>query len=273
VDELLAHRDELYSAVFLFSLVTLLGWEYFWPRRSADGELAPRWKVNFSFFFINIALRLLITSMTVVALAMVVAERGIGLFNIVQVPFLLACVLGVLLMDLANYLQHLLLHKLPLLWRVHRMHHADIACDVTTVFRFHPLEMIVGTLTDVLVISLFGVPPVAVLLYTLARQLLSAAAHGNIYILPRLEAAMRWLVVTPEVHRIHHSQIIAEQNSNFSGGLLWWDYLFGTYLAQPAAGQLEMHIGLADYPPRTSNSVLRMLFDPFAGHQSRNVPG
>jgi sterol desaturase/sphingolipid hydroxylase (fatty acid hydroxylase superfamily) len=200
---------------------------------------------------------------TAVSAALLAAGSEFGLFNQVQVPFAIAFLASLLLMDLANYLQHYLLHHVSLLWKIHRLHHADPDCDVTTSLRFHPFESILSVAIDVMVAVAFGVPAVAVAVYSLLRIAVSTVVHGNIKIPSRLDRLLRYVLVTPDIHRVHHSRLENEHNSNFSGGLIWWDYLFGTYIAQPVAGHQNMDIGLSGYSETRATSLVSGLMDPF----------
>jgi sterol desaturase/sphingolipid hydroxylase (fatty acid hydroxylase superfamily) len=199
-----------------------------------------------------------------VSLAVKAAEAGWGLFNHFQLGSITAVVASMLAIDLAKYLQHYALHRVPLLWRIHRTHHADPDCDVTTSFRFHPLEIFATLLVEAAVIVAFGVPAAAVVLYQVVRIILSTLAHGNVFVPARMEIVLRRVVVTPDLHRIHHSTDLREQTGNLSGGLIWWDHLFGTYIASPALDQRTMPLGLAEYERSTANSLRAMLLDPIS---------
>jgi sterol desaturase/sphingolipid hydroxylase (fatty acid hydroxylase superfamily) len=169
------------------------------------------------------------------------------------------------LLDLAIYLQHVLFHAVPVLWRLHRMHHADLDLDVTTGTRFHPLEMLLSMLIKLAVIAALGPPAVAVLIFEVLLNATSMFNHGNVRIPPGIDQALRWLVVTPDMHRVHHSVIPTETNSNFGFNLPWWDRLCGTYRAQPAAGHEGMTIGIEQFRTVRELWLDRMLLRPFWG--------
>ena len=263
MERLLQSQNDIHSLVLVTALALTLLWEIRFPRRDPAAPRPQRWRLNFLLMFVNMAVLYAVVPITTVALALVVKNAGLGLFNRVEMPFVLACVLGALLMDLARYGQHLAMHRIPLLWRIHRVHHADPDLDVTTSLRFHPIETIIGLLTDALVIVVFGVPALAVVLYRLARVAASTMVHGNVRVPAAVDAVLRLMIVTPDMHRIHHSALEHEQGRNLSGGLSWWDHLFGTYVADPASDYRTMPLGLSDYPEARASSLRAALADPF----------
>jgi sterol desaturase/sphingolipid hydroxylase (fatty acid hydroxylase superfamily) len=188
-----------------------------------------------------------------------------GLLNVFQVPYPLAILLSVLALDLAIYLQHLMFHAVPLLWRLHRMHHADLDFDVTTGARFHPVEILLSMLIKFAVILVLGPPAVAVLVFEVLLNATAIFNHGNVRMPARVDAVLRWLVVTPDMHRVHHSANPRETNSNFGFNLPWWDRLFGTYRAQPQAGHDGMTIGIEQFRTARDLWLDRMLLQPLRG--------
>jgi len=263
LERLLENQNDIHSIVLAAALAVTLLWEMRFPRRDPAVPRAERWRLNFLLMFVNMLVLYAVVPITTVALALIVKNAGWGLFNQLQMPFVPACVLGALLMDVARYGQHLLMHRVPLLWRIHRVHHADPDLDVTTSLRFHPIETILGVLTDALVIVAFGVPALAVVFYRLARVAASTIVHGNVRLPTGLDAILRLMFVTPDMHRIHHSVLEHEQARNLSGGLSWWDRLFGTYVATPASDYRTMRLGLSDYPEARAGSLRASLADPF----------
>jgi sterol desaturase/sphingolipid hydroxylase (fatty acid hydroxylase superfamily) len=189
--------------------------------------------------------------------------NGWGLFNVVAVPAWIAVPLAVILLDLIIYLQHVLFHAVPVLWRLHRMHHADLDFDVTTGVRFHPIEILLSMIIKFGAVAALGTPAVAVLIFEVLLNATSMFSHGNVRIPARLERVLRWLMVTPEMHRVHHSIIPQETNSNFGFNLPWWDRLFGTYRAQPLAGHEDMTIGIEQFRDPAELRFHRMLLQPF----------
>ena len=183
----------------------------------------------------------------------------------IAAPAWVAVPVSVILLDLAIYLQHVLFHAVPALWRLHRMHHADLEFDVTTGVRFHPVEILLSMLIKLGVITALGAPAVAVLLFEVLLNATSMFNHGNVRLPRRLDGVLRWLVVTPEMHRVHHSIAPRETNSNFGFNLPWWDRLFGTYRAEPAAGHEGMTIGIEQFRDPRELRLDRMLLQPLRG--------
>ncbi len=235
------------------------------PRRTLTQSKRRRWFRNLAVVGINTGLVRLLLPMVPVALAVVAGQRQWGLLNNVALPVPLEVVLGVVLLDCAIYLQHVLFHALPLLWRLHRMHHADMDIDVTTGLRFHPVEILLSMGIKLGVVAALGPPALAVLIFEVLLNATSMFNHGNLRIPLGLDRWLRWLVVTPDMHRVHHSVVIRETNSNFGFNLPWWDRLFGTYRAQPRAGHEGMTIGLAQYRDPARLTLLGILAIPFRG--------
>jgi len=198
-----------------------------------------------------------------VGVAAFASERGMGLFNLFHVAHPLAILLSVLALDFALYLQHLMFHAVPLFWRLHRMHHADLDFDVTTGARFHPIEIILSMLIKFAVILALGPPAVAVLVFEILLNASSMFNHGNVRIPAAIDRVLRWAVVTPDMHRVHHSINPRETNSNFGFSLPWWDHLFGSYRAEPQAGHEAMTIGIAQFRSARELRLDRMLLQPF----------
>jgi sterol desaturase/sphingolipid hydroxylase (fatty acid hydroxylase superfamily) len=167
----------------------------------------------------------------------------------------------VLLLDMVIYWQHRLFHQVPMLWRLHKVHHADLDFDVTTGVRFHPLEILLSMLIKLLAVLLIGPPALAILLFEVLLNGTALFNHANVYIPPSIDRLLRLVVVTPDMHRVHHSSIYVETNSNYGFNLPWWDRMFASYRAQPQDGHTGMHIGLRDIPER--QTLLRLLLLPF----------
>ena len=201
--------------------------------------------------------------MLVVALAAAVKDLHWGLFNQMALPAVLELGLCLLLLDLAIYTQHLLFHRLAWLWRLHRVHHSDLDFDVTTAVRFHPVEILLSMLIKMLVVVALGAPPVAVLIFEVLLSLTALFNHGNISIPVKLDRILRWVLVTPDMHRVHHSAVVDETNSNYGFNLPWWDHLFNTYCAQPGKGHVDMTVGLDDYRDEQQLRLLPLLEQPF----------
>ena len=182
-----------------------------------------------------------------VGVALVGEARGWGLLNVIALPTWLEVAAAVVLLDLAIYFQHVLFHAVPVLWRLHRMHHADLEFDVTTGLRFHPVEIVLSMVIKFAVVAALGAPAIAVLIFEVLLNATSMFNHSNIRMPAGFDRALRWLVVTPDMHRVHHSIDMRETNSNFGFNLPWWDRLFGTYRPQPAAGHEGMTLGVKEF--------------------------
>ena len=244
----------------IFALVAL--WELARPRRRLTQPRWLRWYANLGVAGLNAALVWFLVPLAPVALAVIAAERGWGLLNLVELPFWLEIALAVVVLDCAIYLQHVLFHAVPALWRLHRMHHADLDFDVTTGSRFHPAEILLSLAIKLAVVVLLGPPAAAMLLFEVLLNATSMFNHGNLRLPARLDRVLRWAVVTPDMHRVHHSDNSAEANSNFGFNLPWWDRLFGTYRAQPRLGHERMTIGLEDFREQEDLHLHRMLAQP-----------
>jgi sterol desaturase/sphingolipid hydroxylase (fatty acid hydroxylase superfamily) len=262
-DILLTNEPLIRLTFFLGILVLMAAWEFAAPRRRQTVSRWVRWPNNLAVIALNTALLRILFPMAAVGWALVGEERAWGLLNNLNTPSWAAVMLSLALLDLAIYLQHVLFHAVPVLWRLHRMHHADLDFDVTTGTRFHPLEILLSMLIKLTVIAALGPPAVAVLIFEVLLNATSMFNHGNVRIPPGIDQALRWLIVTPDMHRVHHSVIPAETNSNFGFNLPWWDRLCGTYRAQPAAGHEGMTIGIEQFRTVRELWLDRMLLRPF----------
>ena len=250
-------------AAFAGVLAVMAAWELLAPRRHQAAERPLRWSSNLGLVVLDTVLVRILVPTTAVGIALLAEERGWGLFHSFLPPSWLAVLVCVIVLDLAIYLQHVLFHAVPALWRLHRMHHADLAFDVTTGVRFHPIEILLSMLIKLAVVAALGAPALAVLLFEMLLNATSMFSHGNVRIPERLDRMLRWIVVTPDMHRVHHSVEAAETNSNFGFNLPWWDRMFGTYRAQPRAGHDAMVIGIAQFRDRFELRLDRMLLQPF----------
>ncbi|HZP77613.1 MAG TPA: sterol desaturase family protein [Pseudolabrys sp.] len=249
----------------------LVVWELALPRRSLKLGRTPRWPHNLGLLLVDIALVRLLVPTAAVGVAVIAAQRGFGLFNVLSAPGWLAAVLGFVVLDFAIYLQHAIFHHVPALWRLHRVHHADLELDVSTGVRFHPLEILLSLLIKMTVVAVIGVPAVAVLIFEIVLNATSMFNHANVAIPPGVERWLRLLVVTPQMHEVHHSVVRAETDSNFGFNLPWWDRLLGTYRAEPAAGEAGMTIGLPQFRDKRELRIDRLLMQPFRRDGSRQT--
>jgi sterol desaturase/sphingolipid hydroxylase (fatty acid hydroxylase superfamily) len=244
-------------------------WEFIEPRRTETIGRSWRWPNNLGVVAMDAALVRILFPTTTVAVALVAEAHGLGLFNVVSLHAYMGVVASVILLDLAIYFQHVLFHAVPVLWRLHRMHHADLDIDVTTGLRFHPIEILLSTVIKLVVVIALGAPAVAILLFEVLLNATSMFNHSNVRIPKSFDRVLRWFVVTPDMHRVHHSILARETNSNFGFNLPWWDRLFGTYRTQPAAGHEAMTIGIEQFRDPRELGLDRMLLQPFRGHAGR----
>jgi sterol desaturase/sphingolipid hydroxylase (fatty acid hydroxylase superfamily) len=262
-DILFAHEPWIRLGAFAGVFATMALWELMAPRRrQAIGRLR-RWPGNLGVVVIDTLLVRLIFPTAAVGVALVAHVGGWGLLPALDAPSWLAIIIAVIVLDLAIYLQHVLFHAVPVLWRLHRMHHADLEIDVTTGARFHPIEILLSMAIKLGVVAALGAPAVAVLIFEVLLNATSMFNHGNVRLPQRLDRVVRWLVVTPDMHRVHHSILPRETNSNFGFNLPWWDRLFGTYRAQPQAGHAAMTIGIEQFRDPRELRLDRMLLQPF----------
>jgi sterol desaturase/sphingolipid hydroxylase (fatty acid hydroxylase superfamily) len=253
-------------AGFIGIFAVMATWEVLAPRRRLRQSKSARWLNNIGLVIFNTALLRLAFPLAAVGMAAEAQLLGWGLFNIVEVPLWLAAVVSVVLLDAAIYLQHVMFHALPVLWRLHRVHHADLDFDVTTGARFHPIEILLSMAIKFGVILLLGPPLVAVVLFEVILNATSMFNHSNVRLPEPVDRWLRRLIVTPDMHRVHHSHLDHETNSNFGFNLSLWDRLFGTYRAQPDEGHEDMVIGIDTFRDPAHCVRLRgMLALPFIG--------
>ena len=268
-DSVLAYEPVIRLGAFGGVFVVMAAWELLGPRRRQAIGRGSRWPGNLGVVVVNTALLRLLFPVTAVGLALVAEAGGWGLLHLVAVPAWAAIIAAVVILDLAIYLQHVLFHAVPALWRLHRMHHADLEIDVTTGLRFHPIEILLSMLIKFAVVAALGAPAVSVLIFEVLLNATSMFNHGNVQFPAWLDRIVRWIVVTPDMHRVHHSILARETNSNFGFNLPWWDRLFGTYRAQPEAGQLGMTIGIDAFRDPRELRLDRMLVQPWRGDTGR----
>lgn len=256
-------------SIFLFLFTAMAVWEFKRPRRTLAQPRQRRWPVNLAITLLDMVLVRLTVGAAAVATAQAAAAHGWGLFHAVALPGWLAFGASWAILDFAIYLQHVLFHAVPLLWRLHMVHHADLGFDVTTGLRFHPVEIFLSLAIKVAVVGAIGPPAGAVILFEILLNGGSLFNHGNVAIPERVDRWLRWLVVTPDMHRVHHSVVVAETNSNFGFSVSWWDRLCSTYRAQPAAGHEQMQIGIATERDPARLTLLGCLLLPATGDPGR----
>jgi sterol desaturase/sphingolipid hydroxylase (fatty acid hydroxylase superfamily) len=258
------HEMTIRLSIFFGVFAVMAAWEVLAPRRALALLRAVRWTSNLGLVVLNsIVLRLLFPA-GAVGVAAFVAENGWGLLNVFDLSFVLAVLLSIVAMDFMIYLQHVLVHAVPALWRLHRVHHADLDYDLTTGARFHPIEIILSMLIKFATIVVLGPPVVAVVIFEVVLNAMALFNHGNVRLPAALDKILRLLAVTPDMHRVHHSVQDNEANSNFGFNLSIWDRLFGTYIDQPRGGQQGMTIGIHKYrDPKQVDQLPGMLMLPF----------
>ncbi len=271
--DVLKYEPGIRLVVFITAFLLLAGGEALIPRRARSVVRPWRWPTNLTLVALNTLIIRALLPLTAVGMAVVAEQRGWGLLHALgPIPSVLAVPVAIVLLDLAIYLQHVLFHAVPILWRVHRVHHADIDVDVTTGSRFHPIEMFLSLLIKFVTIGALGASPLAVLLFEALLNVGSLFSHANLRLLSWLDRALRLVVVTPDMHRVHHSASGVETNTNFGFTFPWWDHLCGTYRAQPAAGHEAMTVGLTCFRDpkylRLDRTLLQPLFDGSGSQES-----
>jgi sterol desaturase/sphingolipid hydroxylase (fatty acid hydroxylase superfamily) len=266
-DFVMAHEAQIRMGFFVGIFLAVALVELLVPRRPLTTSKRSRWFSNIGIVVINtVVLRLLLPA-GAVGIAMWVQGQGWGLFNHLDLPFWLEVVLSVMLLDFIIYLQHVMFHAVPALWRLHMMHHADMDYDLTTGTRFHPIEIIISMLIKASAIMVLGAPALGVIVFEILLNGTAMFNHGNFYLPLGFDRMLRLLVVTPDMHRVHHSVFPTETNSNFGFSLPWWDRLLGTYRPQPRLGHEAMTIGLNQFRDPSRLTLGRLIVLPFVGKQ------
>ena len=267
-ETIFAAEPQLRLSVFLGVLAIMALWELLAPRRRRDIPRVIRWSNNLALVVIDTIVLRLTFPILAVRLAIMAQERSWGLFNIVEAPVWFAVVASVIILDLVIYLQHVMFHAVPALWRLHRMHHTDLDFDVTTGLRFHPIEIVLSMGIKLAMVLVLGPPAVAVLIFEVLLNATAMFNHSNVRLPLVVDRVLRLVMVTPDMHRVHHSILPEETNSNFGFNLPWWDKLLGTYKAQPAAGHDAMTIGIEQFRTPRDQWLDRMLVQPTKGPAS-----
>jgi len=250
-------------SAFIAILVLMMSWEYIAPRRQLRFPRMQRWPTNFALSILG----MLLIRFTVGGIAYLAAlsamESEFGLLNQFMLPSWLSILLTLLILDLAIYGQHIVSHRWPWLWRLHKVHHTDLEFDVSTGIRFHPIEILLSMGYKVIVIYFLGANPVAVIAFEVILSSTALFNHGNVFIPLKIDWWLRLVIVTPDMHRVHHSTIPRETDSNFGFSISIWDRLFGTYIAQPSLGHEKIEIGLTSYRYRSDVGIKNLLTMPF----------
>lgn len=251
--------------IFLGVLALCAVWESVFPKRNRSFNRWVRWPGNLGIAVLNTILLRLLFPVAAVGLAVIAEQKEWGLLNNLNLPNWLSILIAIIFLDLAIYLQHVLFHAVPFFWRLHRMHHADLDFDVTTGIRFHPIEILLSMGIKMGMVAALGAPALGILIFEILLNATSLFNHGNIRFPAKVDAVLRLLVVTPDMHRVHHSVIRHETNSNFGFNFPWWDRLLGTYRAQPEAGHEAMIIGIEQFRESRELRIDKLLTQPFRG--------
>lgn len=267
INELVLSHEAAVRLTFFFGVFAAVAlWELAVPRRALTVSKSGRWVSNLGIVVLNTVLLRVLFPAAAVGMAAFAAAHGWGVFNYFKVPFWLAVAVSVAAMDFVIYLQHVMVHAVPALWRLHRVHHADLDYDVTTGARFHPIEIVLSMLIKFATIVVLGPPVLAVVIFEVLLNATSMFNHGNVRIPEGVDRILRRFVVTPDMHRVHHSVEDDETNSNFGFNLPWWDRLFGTYRDQPRGGHERMTIGISTFrDEKQCDRLPGMLLMPFVG--------
>ena len=250
----------LAAFVSVFGAVAI--WELVVPRRKGVFSRRSRWPHNLGLLFVDAIVLRVMAPGAAIGVALAAQEHGWGLLNLVLLPSWAAFLVGVVLLDLVIYFQHVMFHAAPTLWRLHRVHHADLDFDVTTGIRFHPIEILISTVIKCAAVAAIGAPILSVLVFEVLLNATAMFNHANASVRKGIERWLRWLVVTPDMHRIHHSVEYDESSSNFGFNLPWWDRVFGTYRAQPRMGQAVMPVGVDAFRSPGDQRLDQLLIQP-----------
>ncbi len=263
VDFIFAHEPSVRLAAFVGVLGVMAIWEALEPRRVRRQSRGLRWSGNLGVVVVSAVLLRLVLPVTAVGLAIQVGANGFGLLNWLSAPLWLGVVLSVVVLDLVIYWQHVVFHRVPMLWRLHRMHHADLDFDATTGIRFHPVEILLSMVVKLAVVAALGAPALGVIAFEILLNASAMFNHSNARLPLGLDGALRLVMVTPDMHRVHHSVVPEETHANFGFFLPWWDRLFQTYRDQPAAGHEGMTIGLPQFRDPGELRLDRLITQPW----------
>lgn len=251
----------LSAAIGVFAL--MISWEYFSPRRQQTITRKKRWPINLGLAIFNMAFMRATLGGIAFLSAVNATQQSIGLLNLFQLSNWLEIMITLLFLDFAIYFQHIISHKWKLLWRLHKIHHTDLEFDASTAVRFHPLEIIISMAYKVACIYLIGANPIAVIAFEIILNATATFNHSNINIPVKVDRYLRWILITPDTHRIHHSTIKSETDSNYGFSISLWDRLCKTYVANPKKTQTTMDIGLQEYRNQQELGFIQLLLLPF----------
>ncbi len=252
-------------SAFVGIFAAMAVWEWMAPRRQWQTAKAKRWVINLAMVGFNTLFTRTLLASGALGAAVLAGQREVGLFHQLDWPWWAELIIAMIVLDLVVYFQHVLMHAVPILWRLHMVHHSDLDIDVTTGVRFHPFEIALSMFIKIGAVILIGASPTAVLMFEVILNATSMFNHSNVCIPVRVDRMLRWIVVTPDMHRVHHSVIPRETNRNFGFNLPWWDRVLGTYLSDPSKGHEQMTIGLEQYRDSTRLTWLGLVALPFVG--------
>ena len=255
-------------SIFLELLIIFAVAEIFFPLAKRKSSRAQQWSTNLGIVLIDSVVLKLLFPLLAVGVAQYANLHAIGIFNILETPYILAVILSLFMLDLLIYSQHVLMHKIPILWRLHRVHHTEIGLDVTSALRFHPIEIIISMLIKMSFVLFMGVPVLAVIIFEVLLNGFALFNHSNLKLPARLDKQLRKVIVTPEVHWIHHSQIVKETNSNYGFNLIIWDKIFSTYRSRPSLDYTQMQQGLKEFGLSKSLGLYTLLISPFKAYKN-----
>ncbi len=264
---LLELEPEIRLGSFLGTLFAMMVWERAAPLRALHESFATRWGGNLGIAAISTLLARLIAPIAPTGAALVATSNGWGVFHLIDTPSWFAFGASILILDAVIYFQHRAFHAVPFLWRLHRMHHADLELDTTTGLRFHPLEIFLSLFIKVGAVLALGAPALAIVAFEIILNATALFNHSNVHIPFALDRGLRLVVVTPLMHRVHHSAARDETDSNFGFSLPWWDWMFGTYRSVPAAGYTDMTVGLPVFRHPRASRLDRLLIQPFVAER------
>jgi len=266
----MSHEPVVRLGFFAGVFILMAVWELAAPRRRLMATKGRRWFANLGIMVLSTVVVRIIFPTAAVGIALVAAERGWGLLNNLDLNPAVSIIASVLILDFFIYLQHVMFHAVPALWRLHMVHHADVDFDVTTGLRFHPVEIVLSMVIKLAAVAVLGPPAIAVIIFEVVLNATALFNHGNVRLPASIDRVLRLIVVTPDMHRVHHSVKSVETNSNFGFNLPWWDRLLGTYRGQPEDGHEAMIIGLERFQDRPRQSLPWLLALPFTGSDPQN---
>jgi sterol desaturase/sphingolipid hydroxylase (fatty acid hydroxylase superfamily) len=250
-------------SIFLGVFAIMAAAEFLRPRRMQNIRRIKRWPQNIALVVLDALIVRFIFPVSLIGFSLMTVQHGWGLFSLLQPPFWLTVIVSLISLDFIIYWQHVLFHKVPFLWRLHRVHHTDTEFDVTTALRFHPFEIMISMGIKFAAIILLGIPPEAALLFEIILNASAMFNHGNINLPTKIDYLLRYILVTPDMHRVHHSTIPLETNSNYGFNIPIWDRLFRSYSDQPIEGHQKMRIGLDQFREAEDRRLDKMLLQPF----------